>query len=237
MNPFIESFQSSDKFGKLIFLFLYGLSIISWVVLIYKTMLIRKSKKLSFEFEELVDKHKYQLLDFSYNNYEKYRNSPFTRVFNVLKETSIESLNKNQFFLRQKDKENKSNFLSESDVQLIEAQINTKISKEVHFFERNLFVLSTIVTLAPFLGLLGTVWGILITFSNLSLQTIGNANLLSGLSMALGTTVVGLIVAIPALVAHSFLKSNLRDYLKEMEGFSQKLLAILEMQYRKVEIS
>ena len=175
MNPFIESFQSSDKFGKLIFLFLYGLSIISWVVLIYKTMLIRKSKKLSFKFEELVDKHKYQLLDFSYNNFEKHKSSPFIRIFNVLKETSIESLNKNQFFLKQEDKENKSNFLSESDVQLIESQINAKISKEVHFFEKNLFVLSTIVTLAPFLGLLGTVWGILITFSNMSLQTIGNA--------------------------------------------------------------
>ncbi len=237
MNPFIESFQHSDKFGKLIFLSLYGLSIISWVVLIYKTILIKNSKKLSFEFEELVDKHKYQLLDFSHNIHEKHRSSSFTRIFNVLKETSIESLNKNQFFLKQQEKDNKSNFLSESDLQLIEAQINAKISKEVHFFEKNLFILSIIVTLAPFLGLLGTVWGILVTFSNMSLQTIGNANLLSGLSMALGTTVVGLIVAIPALIAHSFLKNNLRDYLKEMESFSQKLLAILEMQYRKVEIS
>jgi biopolymer transport protein TolQ len=234
MNPFIASFYHSDRLGKLIFLVLYALSVISWAVLIYKLILFKKSKKLSFQFASSIDKNKHQLLNYSFNA-ENLEINSFANIFNTLKETSIESLNKNQFFLKKDEIEQQNNFLSEADLQLIEAQMSAKISKEIQFFEKNLFILSTIVTLAPFLGLLGTVWGILKTFSAMSMQTVGNTNLLSGLSMALGTTVVGLIVAIPALVAYNFLKNNLYRYLKEMESFSQKLLATLEMQYRRVK--
>ena len=99
-------------------------------------------------------------------------------------------------------------------------------------------MLSTIVTLAPFLGLLGTVWGILLTFSNLQMHSLtsGNSAVLAGLSMALATTVVGLIVAIPALVAYNYLKTSVKDIAADMENFSHRLLTTVEIQYRKVDI-
>jgi len=236
MNPFFVSFQNSDAFGKCIFFTLFILSIISWVLLVYKLMLVKKSKKVCLQFEKVFEENKHQLLSFSFEDL-KAQNipNPFAQIFHTLKETSIETLNKNRFFLQKTDETAKENFLSDVDLQLIEAQMSAKISKELHFFEKNLFVLATIVTLAPFLGLLGTVWGILVTFSNLSSSLMGNANLLSGLSMALGTTVVGLLVAIPALIAYNFLKNILKVFLKEMEGFSQKILTSLELQYRRVE--
>jgi len=101
--------------------------------------------------------------------------------------------------------------------------------------EKNLFVLSTIVTLGPFLGLLGTVWGILLTFSELHSRGISSSNaaMLAGLSMALATTVIGLVVAIPAVIGYNYIKNAGREYLREMEDFSQVLLSTLELQYRK----
>lgn len=59
--------------------------------------------------------------------------------------------------------------------------------------------------------------------------------MLSGLSMALATTVIGLVVAIPAIVGYNYLKNAGREYRREMEDFSQLLLASIELQYRKPE--
>ncbi len=105
---------------------------------------------------------------------------------------------------------------------------------QTKFLEKNLFILATIVSLAPFLGLLGTVWGILTTFSQLQMQG-GSQVVLGGLSMALATTVLGLIDAIPALVGYSFLKNKIREFQTDMDGFATEMLATVELQYRKVD--
>ncbi len=105
--------------------------------------------------------------------------------------------------------------------------------------EKNLFILSTIVSLAPFLGLLGTVWGILLTFAELQAGGSINASstIMGGLAMALGTTVVGLIVAIPALIGYNYLKSSSAGLYAEMENFSLQLVSSIELQYRQVELT
>jgi biopolymer transport protein TolQ len=111
----------------------------------------------------------------------------------------------------------------------------TTISKEHKFLEKHLFILPTIVTLAPFIGLLGTVWGILISFSEMQ----GGASLssstavLGGLATALVSTVLGLVIAIPAIVAYNLVKNNLKHYTSDMEDFLYKLLSTIELQYRK----
>jgi biopolymer transport protein TolQ len=109
---------------------------------------------------------------------------------------------------------------------------------QTKFLEKSLYVLSTTVSLAPFLGLLGTVWGILTTFSELQNQGTGNTHqmVLGGLSLALATTVLGLIDAIPALIGFNYLKNDVKDFQTEMESFSNELLASVELQYRQVDI-
>jgi biopolymer transport protein TolQ len=98
---------------------------------------------------------------------------------------------------------------------------------------KHLHILYTTYSLAPFLGLLGTVWGILTTFSEMQAHAgTGSQGILGGLSMALATTVFGLIIAIPALVAYNYLKQNIQDFETDMENFSNKLLASVELQYR-----
>ena len=95
------------------------------------------------------------------------------------------------------------------------------------------------MALAPFLGLLGTVWGMLVTFSGLKSHAVSMANaaVLSGLSTALATTVLGLLIAIPALIAYGYLRNAVLEINRDMENFSQVLLTTIEMQYRKVDVS
>lgn len=92
-----------------------------------------------------------------------------------------------------------------------------------------LSVLSVSATVAPLFGLLGTVTGIIKTFADLSAQGLGNARLLgAGIGEALITTEYGLIVAIPAFVAHAFLTRRARAVLADMEKLASSFLAVVE---------
>jgi biopolymer transport protein TolQ len=230
---FFSAYSQSDLFGKLVFLGLFFLSFISWVVLIHKVRLTRKLKRLGKQFEYLLSQHQGHLLGFNAETPLATPSHPHFEVFRILKQKTIELLNKNREYTEQKDEVT----LSQSDIEWIETHLDVTLSVQMKEMEKNLFVLSTVVTLAPFLGLLGTVWGISLTFSHLhtSGASLGNAAVLSGLSMALGTTVVGLVVAIPALVAYNYLRNALRDFAKDLENYSHQLLSTIEIQYRKVD--
>lgn len=157
---------------------------------------------------------------------------PFFEIYKALKQNVLQIIHRNHLF-----SPGNETALSEADLGLIESQVYTTLASTFRKLEKNLFVLSTVVTLAPFLGLLGTVWGILLTFSQLQERgsVASNAGMLTGLSLALATTVVGLIVAIPALVGYNYLKNGLREYRREAEDFSHLLLISVELHYRKPE--
>ncbi|MGE5196088.1 MAG: MotA/TolQ/ExbB proton channel family protein [Anaerolineae bacterium] len=244
LSIFSSAYSQSDFFGKIIFLNLFLLSVICWIVLLQKVQLVRKTKMLFLSFQEVFTQKKEQLLHLEIEDLvPKHLRSlphPLANVFLSLKQKSLEMLNKNAFFQKEremKDREDKSAFLSKTDLEMLESHVLTTISSEAKSLEKNLFVLSTIVTLAPFLGLLGTVWGILITFSELhSGGSAGSSSvILGGLSTALVTTVLGLVIAIPALIAHSYLKTTAKLLSSEMEDFLYLLLSNLELQYRKVD--
>jgi biopolymer transport protein TolQ len=204
--------------------------VISWIILIHKIWLSKKIRNLNDSFEKLVSSKQKHLLSVTYESHVSY---PYFNIFNTLKEKTLEILNKNRFFL---DKEGEKVYMSIADIELIESQLHSEIAKEAKILQKNMFVLPTVVTLGPFLGLLGTVWGILITFSSLQANSFINTNakVLSGLSMALATTVVGLMVAIPALIGHNYLKHWIKDFTIDLENFSHRLLTTIEIQYRKV---
>lgn len=233
-SSIFDSFFYSDFFGKIIFIFLFILSIISWTIMIHKMMISKKIKNNSLSFERSYVREKEKLLSFDLSAFSSIFN-PYYVIYSSVKQKTLELLNKNKYFAD--ERRETSVFLSSSDIELIEAQVGAIISKEVKKLEKNLFILSTIITLAPFLGLLGTVWGILLTFSSIKSGVLSNANsaVLSGLSMALGTTVSGLVVAIPPLIGYNYLKNSIRDFSKEMEFFSHNLLTALEIQYRHVD--
>lgn len=243
IGSFVTAYSESDLFGKLIFLGLFALSMICWIVLTQKILLTRKVKKVSEHFAAILEKNRDRLLKIELHELPKTAgiSHPFALVFSSLKNKSLEVLNKNHYFLSQLTQKGQAApevFLSTADLELLESHVMTTISSQMKALEKNLYILPTIVTLAPFLGLLGTVWGILVTFGGLTGggAISSNATVLGGLSTALTTTVLGLVIAIPALVSYSYLKSTLRDFSSDMEDFLYQMLSTLELQYRKVDL-
>lgn len=237
-NPFIDAYVQSDILGKLIFISLYALSICSWVVLIHKIWLTNQAKKSAFRFQEAFQLQKQNPLSLDFENLNKQNKiNPFLDLYKVLKKQSIDLLTKNRHFNKLRDANATNATLSLSDIDFVSAHLSTTVAEQVKNLEKNLYILSTTVSLAPFLGLLGTVWGILTTFSALQAQGSGSTHqmVLGGLSLALATTVLGLLDAIPALIGYNYLKNSIRDFSTEMEGFSTEILASIELQYRKVD--
>lgn len=227
-NPIVDAYHGSDLFGKAIFLSLILLSIMTWIIFLQKFFLQRYAKQSGESFRQLFQKKRLNPLAIDSTGYH-----PFATIYQSLKQHTLELLGKNKIVV---EKNNVT--LSGSDIDLLEAHLMSAISSETKKMERNLFILSTVVSLAPFLGLLGTVWGILLTFVELqtgaSVNT--NATIMGGLAMALGTTVAGLLVAIPALIGYNYLRASIAQFSGEMEDFSHLLLASVELQYRQVEI-
>ncbi len=244
MGAFVTAYAQSDFLGKLIILGLISLSIICWIVLIQKVRMTRQVAQISQAFHKAFILNKDKLLHLELEQLPKPRNPaiphPYAEIFRDLKTKTVEILNKNLYFSTQQGgKEPGQVYLSPTDLEIVESFVLTTVSAQIKRLEKNLFILSTIITLAPFLGLLGTVWGILITFSELgSGGTAGsNMTVLGGLSTALATTVLGLIIAIPALIAYNYLKNAVRNYASDMEEFLYALLSSVEMQYRKADVS
>jgi biopolymer transport protein TolQ len=226
-NPFISSYAESDWFGKGIFLGLFILSAVCWTLVIYKSWQFWAVGKLSEQFSEQFAEKKDDPLNLHFQRPTLSRIGelphPLFDIYRTVKQQTLLLISRNQ-----------DTGLSEADMQLIESGVFAAISLSSKKLEKHLFILPMIVTLAPFLGLLGTVWGILLTFAQLQAGAhAGNAAMLSGLSMALATTVLGLLVAIPALIGYSYLKNSSKETRRDMEGFSYCLLSAIEMQHRR----
>ena len=112
--------------------------------------------------------------------------------------------------------------------QIMKESIEEVASHEIHELERYLSALGTIAAVAPLMGLLGTVIGMIKVFSEIMLQGTGQANVLAGgISEALITTAAGLAVAIPALICHRMLQRRVDEMVVFMEQESIKLVDVL----------
>ena len=231
LHTFFTAYRDSDFFGKLIFLGLFSISILSWCVLLHKVWVVKKVQKLQSEFQKKIMDQKSSLLQLDLSKASELQH-PFQEIFGSIQQKTTEILRKNHFFA--KDQET---YLSNEDLELIESHVLTTISYQIKSLEKNVFLLTTITTLGPFLGLLGTVWGILITFSGLQGGTsvTSNASVLSGLSTALTTTVLGLLIAIPALIGYNYIKNSIKTLSSDMEDFLYTVLSQVELEYRRVD--
>ena len=240
-NPFIDAYVESDLMGKLIFIALYSLSICSWIIIIHKAWITYIAKKESKQIFRAFELQRSNPLNLECDHYtSQSRPNPFLDLYQVLKKHTFEILKKNRRFGQQNGntEDQTTSYMSQSDIDFVQSHLMSTVANQTKFLEKNLYILSTIVGLAPFLGLLGTVWGILTTFGDMQVQGSGSAStaVLGGLSLALATTVIGLIDAIPAMIGYNYLKNNVRDFQTDMEIFSNELLASVEMHYRKVDV-
>lgn len=238
-NIIAKAFYSSDFLGKSIFVFLFVLCILTVTILVYKVWMIQKISQMSQTIESSLSERKSTPLGLDLKKVTQTVGvpNPLKSVYETLRQNVYDLLKKNKSFLHQGGEGKGPIYLSSSDIDQLSLQVGQVIYSERKKLERYLFILPTVASLAPLLGLLGTVWGISVTFAELqnSATALANEAVLSGLSMALGTTVVGIIVAMIALISHSYLKHTLEDTTHRMDEFSSSMLSSVEMLYRAVE--
>ncbi len=221
---FLASVGQSGAMGKLIVFMLFFVSIFAWAIIIYKNGVIRRARNRSFaflaKFREAPDDmvgHYADRTDFGF--------SPFAAVF----EAGLAEL---ALILGGKDRMQARRSLSMVQMDGLERSLETAISEQVMELRAYLIVLATTAGVAPFVGLFGTVWGIMKAFAAMSMT--GSASISSvapGVSAALTTTVAGLAVAIPALIGYNYLMNAVRNLTQRMENFSSEFLSTVERNF------
>ena len=215
ISELIQFVLRSGAVAKLVLLILLILSVVSWTLIIEKARRFTKMKK-----ESAIFMHAYRLRGSwsdLYRQSREFPNSPFARLFR-------HNYNGFQTYFAASSKNPTVNHP-------VKLKLESTISEEIAVVEKRMIFLSTTVSVSPFLGLFGTVWGIMTAFMSMGIK--GSANITSvgpGIAEALITTVAGLAVAIPALVAYNYFVDKIRQLEIELDNFSTELVLLVEQE-------
>lgn len=123
--------------------------------------------------------------------------------------------------------------LTANETSLVKSLCEHVLDEEEIRLEKGMGIIATVVALAPMLGLLGTVWGVLDAFADMGAAGSATiATMAPAISSALVTTVVGLLIAIPGVAAHTNLTARLRDLMADMEGFADDLMGRIALEFQ-----
>jgi biopolymer transport protein TolQ len=213
-GDFVYLIKNASTVVKLVLLLLLVFSIISWAVIIFKLMEYGRAKKNSQRFLEFFKKNK----NFSEINNTKslYGNNPLGEIFRFgYREISLQS--------------GGSQALGKLDLESVHRALLRASNSEITRFERLNGFLATCASATPFIGLFGTVWGIMSSFQQIGIQM--NANLATvapGIAEALIATALGLFAAIPAVIFYNLLLNKLKVLIAMMEDFILEFLNLSE---------
>lgn len=232
-NPFVQAFAQADWFGQVLFIGLYSLSIISWAIALGRIWSLRKDQKRGLKFCRRFDQNFDTPLSLELPD-PSAALDPFASIYYPVRKQILLLLNRNR--AAEPSETPSPGHLTDRDFDSIGAKIAASVQNQSHLLRHHLNILSMCVTLAPFLGLLGTVWGILLSFGSLQNQAgLSTERVLQGLSLALTTTVVGLVIAIFALIGHTMVKQLIAHVELQIEQFAERLFASFELSYRKTK--
>ena len=204
----INLFVRADIIVKSVIIILIACSIYSWAIIIDKIKQFKKINILSEEFEEKFWRSK--SAETFYNSLPSNADDPMTSLFK-------ESM---QGLLKSKSKTN----LVEKMGGILEVGIEKQMSK----IEKGFTFLATVGSTAPFIGLFGTVWGIMNSFQSIAIsRNTSLAIVAPGIAEALFATALGLLAAIPAVVAYNRFNNDSRKYSQKLESFSKRFLSII----------
>ena len=204
----INLFIRADIIVKSVIIILIACSIYSWAIIIDKVKQFKKINILSEEFEEKFWRSK--SAETFYNSLPSNVEDPITSLF----KESMQSL------LKSKSKTN----LIEKMSGILEVGIQKQMSK----IDKGFTFLATVGSTAPFIGLFGTVWGIMNSFQSIAIsRNTSLAIVAPGIAEALFATALGLLAAIPAVVAYNRFNNDSKKYSQKLESFSKRFLSII----------
>ena len=212
-------FFQADPFVKGVMFLLIFASIWCWAIIINKSNSIRREKRLSVKFEVVFWSG--VNLDDLYQEYSENINSAQVRIFitgmiefnRINSKHSLSSNKLNEIFQR------------------INNSMHIAISREIEKLEKGMSFLASIGSVAPFIGLLGTVWGIVNAFQSIAISNNTSLAVVApGIAEALFATALGLLAAIPAVAAYNKFTNDLEKISNNLEYFSIEFSSVLQRQ-------
>ena len=203
-------FTRADFIVKSVIIMLIAASIYSWALIFEKYKVFKKIFKSSDEFEEefLNSKSVKSLFEKTSSDTD----DPMTVVFRSGANYLMQNKSQSQAVLTEK----------------VKRVMDVAIDKEVEKYENKLTFLATVGSVAPFIGLFGTVWGIMNSFQSIAIsRNTSLAIVAPGIAEALFATALGLLAAIPAVVAYNKFTSSSRKFTQKLENFTQTFLSII----------
>jgi biopolymer transport protein TolQ len=217
----IEIFERCGTIDKVIVLGLGVCSLVAWTVMFGKHAELKRLRVLNLSFEmHLRDQR--ALLDVP-ESWLQRRSIPYADVF----ADALESYKRAAAFERERGQA----LNPRARLEQAENAIQRAIGRQTLRYESNMIFLASIVSGAPFIGLLGTVWGVMEAFSAVATQqTAGIQQLAPGVSGAMLATIAGLVVAIPSVFGYNLLLGHTRRMITELENYASALADRIELE-------
>jgi len=206
----IQLFLRADFIVKTVIILLILASIYSWALIFDKYKLFKRIDRSTSSFEEKFWKSK--SAESFYNTLTNREKDPVANIF----QTAMSELIKTK---------SKSNVIQSARVSRV---IEISADREIKIIEKNFTFLATVGSTAPFIGLFGTVWGIMNSFQSIAIsRNTSLAIVAPGIAEALFATALGLLAAIPAVIAYNKFNSDSKNYTARIENFSKRFLSII----------
>jgi biopolymer transport protein TolQ len=216
----VELISNAGLVVKLVLLVLVYFSVTSWAIIIYKTLLLRRATRDSVRFLEFFwAKRRFDVISQGLGDY---RNAPMAVLFRDVYQELLQSRRAGETAGEGLD-------VDMGEQERVARVLRRATTSETHRLERYLAFLATTGSAAPFIGLFGTVWGIMDAFHGIGKS--GSASLAvvaPGISEALVATAIGLIAAIPAVIAYNHFLNKVNVLIGEMDNFSQEMLNVVQ---------
>ena len=220
----LSLFLRADLVVKSVIIILIISSIWSWTIIASKIVAYRRLIQLENEFDEIFWLG--NSFDDLYETFNHNQNDPKSKIFC----SAMDEWKKSKKKRTQMD----SNYINSLKERMNRSMLVT-FNKEIELIEKNLTFLATAGSTAPFVGLFGTVWGIMNSFQSIAIaQNTNLAVVAPGIAEALFATALGLFVAIPAVVAYNKISSDLSKYFISLESFIDQFSTIF---FRQLESS
>ena len=225
------AFENSTLPGRLILFALFIASIFSWTVMVTKFRVIRHAQRRRDQFLALFRTDRQPLR--IYTDRIRFDGAPLFAVYKAgCQELTFQLLGSAEVDETFRGRLDAAPRISPAQMRVVTSAMERAVGETALRLESQMIILATAVSGAPFLGLLGTVWGVMETFSDVA--TAGSANLAAmapGVSAALITTVTGLLVAIPAMFGYNYLITTLRAIIVGLDNFAAELASEFEHKY------
>lgn len=227
----LYAYDKSTLPGKLVLFALFAASVLSWTVMVTKIRLFNRIKQRRLDFLEAFRSDRQPLS--LYQAGARFAGAPVFYVYQAgCRELCYQMLGSTEVDETFAGRLESAPKISPTQMRMVQTAMERAIGESALKLESQMVLLSTAVSGAPFLGLLGTVWGVMETFGDVAMA--GKATLTAmapGVSAALITTVTGLLVAIPAMFGYNWLITTLRGVVVELDNFGAELSSAIEHKY------